>query len=209
MLDVKAVVARFALNSSRVVGIAAADLRKPGNAGPHDKAFVVAGNIGEVCGGVLECVRSRADKAHFARENVQDVWQLVELGATKQPSEPRDTVFIKWRVGCPQIGMAACHRAELPYSERSSILSHPDLAKEDRPWVHKRIGQIQNDREDHQHRQGQDGKDQVDCALGEEKPFAMIVYGRGTRLIPPSLEWERDAVSSRITLQNKIPPELI
>src|SRR3712207_5133321 len=72
----------------------------------------------------------RSDDAHLAPKHVQQLGQLIDVGASQEPAEPRDPRIVGGRPLRLAAGVDP-HRAELVHDEGSSSLTDSQLPEED------------------------------------------------------------------------------
>jgi hypothetical protein len=114
----------------------AANLRKAGQAGLGRMAMPVSlVDFPEQLVGRAraKCVRARADDAHVALEDVQQLRQFVDAGTADDLADARDPIVVaRRRARTCAVAVVNAHAAELHQAEHLVAATDPDLAEEDR-----------------------------------------------------------------------------
>lgn len=85
-------------------------------------------------GNVAGILGSRADDAHLALEDVDELWQFIQGGLAQEAADPSESRII-WGIEAEAVGIADVggihdHGAELVAGEGLAVLAHPGLAEE-------------------------------------------------------------------------------
>ena len=129
MADVMEIAMQIVVNRRTARGT---DLPQAGHAGTHRKPLSF-----DAC--VSRCnerhLWSRADKAHFAAQNIYQLWKLIDTRATKKSTEASHppVVWMAWRTRIA--ARTRVHRTELPDHESPALEAHAELAEQSRSWA--------------------------------------------------------------------------
>ncbi len=107
-------------------GVAPAHLRQAGKAGANIMAALL---FGRIKGEIIHKEGPRADQAHFAFKNIDELGKLIEACRAKEAARPAEALCILQQraVGVAPVG----HRAELDEIERTAVQSRALLPEQD------------------------------------------------------------------------------
>lgn len=114
---------------------------------------------------MCKCVRARTNEGHIASKNVHKLRKLVNTGASKPATNPRNTTVTAPRLLYHSPVLENDHRSKLEDLEGLSMQASPCLSKEDRPRRVELDHDSDCEEEGKANQKGAGRNDQVNCVL--------------------------------------------
>src|SRR5262249_25582319 len=133
------------------------DLGQSANPGSNCQAFLVTGKGLVQVGKELGPFRTRADQAHVAAQDIDELGQFIQMTEAQEPAQPRDArVSGKGPARAGRCFAIMDHGANLQDGEKSALAAYPSLLVKGRP----RRGQLDKEGCQKEERSGQDQQGQ-------------------------------------------------
>ena len=106
------------------------------------------------------------DQRHLAAEDIPELGELIDMGATQKPADPRDAGVVALRPLRPAVGLGVGpHGPELQHFELAAVLADPPLAVQDRAAVRELYGNSDCEQDGGEEQRDQGGADDVEDTL--------------------------------------------
>src|SRR5262249_38283010 len=110
------------------------DLGQSANPGSNCQAFLVTGKGLVQVGKELGPFRTRADQAHVAAQDIDELGQFIQMTEAQEPAQPRDArVSGKGPARAGRYFAIMDHGANLQDGEKSALAAYPSLLVKGRP----------------------------------------------------------------------------